>query len=245
MVFGEGGVVLAPPSLEPQAQTNLRWLKPPWENRPSQPTTLLKKFLTMIAPISESGPTVRAWEDIYPAVACHPPVLKALLAPAHSSTVYYQRLLETARRAGLQEASLLLGLLWHAPLGDAREQPQGLKNLQNLVEAAITPEDQDFWWEGEEKVRVPLPADQPEPVSSGASPGPLSSRPAAKEIQRLEPTAADPARYSPPAPPEGRPVSPDSPPWTVRDFTPGIQDMLRSYQDSLLVERQRYEAMIY
>jgi hypothetical protein len=44
MVFGEEGVVLTPPSLEPQAQATMRWLRPPWENPRTRPSPALCKF---------------------------------------------------------------------------------------------------------------------------------------------------------------------------------------------------------
>jgi len=44
MVFGEEGLVLAPPSLEPKAQATLRWLRPPWENPRPDPALLSASF---------------------------------------------------------------------------------------------------------------------------------------------------------------------------------------------------------
>ena len=86
MVFGEGGLVLAPPSLEPKAQSNLRWLRPPWESPPSRPCQALCKLITETAPRvatqpANPGPAVLPWAEIYPAISQHPRVLQALLAP--------------------------------------------------------------------------------------------------------------------------------------------------------------------
>jgi hypothetical protein len=50
MIFGEEGLVLAPPSLEPKAQATLRWLRPPWENPPTRPSPALCKFLKESCP---------------------------------------------------------------------------------------------------------------------------------------------------------------------------------------------------
>ena len=141
MVFGEGGLVLAPPSVEPRAREPLRWLKAPWESPPSPVSPGLWDFLLAESPgdlacTGEPGPDLPAWDDIYLAVLPHPDILKALLAPAATCQEYYQRLLEAALKAGLGDSPILLGLLWHAPLGEARRRPGGLEFLQGLVQAA-------------------------------------------------------------------------------------------------------------
>ena len=136
-VFGEGNMVMAPPSLEPRTQVNWRWLKPPWDSAPSQPPAVLRKIIEFTAPGPESNlpaPVIPSWEDIYPAIASHPTILQALMNPAPSPESYYQHLLAAARALGIHEPELLLGLLWHAPLGDARQRPQGGKYLQQVLQ---------------------------------------------------------------------------------------------------------------
>lgn len=106
MVFGEGGVVLAPPSLEPRAKSNLRWLRPPWESPPTRPSPGLCKFIKEHAPALpqaplKGAPAVIPWGEIYPVISSHPEVLQALLAPAATSEDYYRQLLRTAKGAGV------------------------------------------------------------------------------------------------------------------------------------------------
>ena len=123
MIFGEEGMVLAPPSLEPKAQATLRWLRPPWENPPTRPSSALCKFIKDSAPplgavVSPPSPQVPTWAEIYPSITGYPSVLQALLAPAPTPGEYYEALVSAARDAGLMDSQVLLGLLWHAPLGD-------------------------------------------------------------------------------------------------------------------------------
>ena len=135
-VFGEGDLVLAPPSLEPRTQSNWRWLKTPWDSALSQPPPILRKIIKVAVPDPDSclpAPVIPSWEEIYPVIATHPLVLQALMSPAPTPESYYQRLLEVALAGGLQDPHLLLGLLWHAPLGNARERPQGWEYLQQLL----------------------------------------------------------------------------------------------------------------
>ena len=77
MVFGTGGLVLAPPSLEPRVKENLRWLRPPWESPPSRPSPRLWQFLeeqipNLVAPPKQEVPAPPAWEEIYGTIAAHP-----------------------------------------------------------------------------------------------------------------------------------------------------------------------------
>jgi hypothetical protein len=71
--------------------------------------------------------------------------MKALLAPATTEADYYSQLLKTAQEEGLKDANLLLGLLWHAPLGDARNRPNGYQQLQELVNSSSPPRMDDAW----------------------------------------------------------------------------------------------------
>ncbi len=59
--------------------------------------------------------------------------MQTLLTPATDSESYYQSLLNEARSAGLVDQGLLLGLLWHAPLGTARHEPNSLEWFKDLI----------------------------------------------------------------------------------------------------------------
>jgi len=145
MVYGEGGLVLAPPSLEWQSLEPWRWLKPPWESPPRPPGAAVWQFLQDYLPEPPVPATLEEaqippWEEVYQRISRWDTVLKALLAPAASPEEYYQGLLQAALAVGLTEAPLLLGLLWHAPQGDARQRPERWQYLQGLVaQAAVHP----------------------------------------------------------------------------------------------------------
>ncbi len=252
-VFGEGNLVLAPPSLEPRTQANWRWLKPPWDSAPSQPPPVLRKIIEFTAPGPDScrsAPVIPSWEKIYPAIAPHPTVLQALMNPASSPESYYQHLMAAAWAIGLKEPHLLLGLLWHAPLGDARERPQGWKYLQQLLIRGVLagrfqgtcPQDDE---PGQSQAPgEPIRAISGEPVrgaDSRHSPRPVegdycsraSSGPTAISLDW--PGDAQPApSHKPSGPHHGNGESGDS--W---------QEFVKASQGNLIVERRRYEAMIY
>jgi hypothetical protein len=252
-VFGEGNLVMAPPSLEPRTQANWRWLKPPWDYAPSQPPPVLRKIFEFAAPGQEAAlatPVIPAWEEIYPAIASHPILLQALMNPAPSPESYYQHLLAAAREVGLQESQVLLGLLWHAPLGDARERPQGWKYLQELLQGYI--------------VAGRLQGEGPQDDKPGKSPG---------FLERMRAMARDPGRSveprcSAPAPEEDFASRPSSGHTAISFQWPGEeqpgpgykpggqrqgkeepgdswQEFVRASQENLVVERRRYESMIY
>ncbi len=44
-IYGEEGLVLAPPSIEPEVREPWRWVKPPWVNPPQAPTAAVWQFL--------------------------------------------------------------------------------------------------------------------------------------------------------------------------------------------------------
>jgi len=169
MVYGEGGLVLAPPSLEGQSREPWRWLKPPWERPPRPPGAAVWQFLREYLPAAQVPATLEeaqlpSWEKIYRLISSWDTVLKALLAPSPSPEEYYQGLLHAALTVGLVDGPVLLGLLWHAPLGDARTRPERWKYLQELV-AGVT-----------NGLRVPaLP--QEFSGSGPALPGPLGLNP--------------------------------------------------------------------
>jgi hypothetical protein len=252
-VYGEGNLVMAPPSLEPRTQANWSWLKPPWESTPSQPPPVLRKIIELTAPGPDaclSAPVIPSWEEIHPAIAPHPTVLQALMNPAASPESYYRHLLAAARAIGLKEPHVLLGLLWHAPLGDARERPQGWKYLQQLLNRGGLPE----------QVQNGCLQDDEPGLSQGTE-------------EKIRTIAEEPGRYVPSRhrlppvegdydsrAPSGHTAIPFD--WPG-DEQPGKsykthgrhygkqksgdswQEFVKASQEHLVVERHRYESMIY
>ena len=252
-VFGEGNLVLAPPSLEPRTQANWRWLKPPWDSAPSQPPPVLRKIIEFTAPGPDSclsAPVIPSWEKIYPAIAPHPTVLQALMNPAPSPESYYQHLLAAAWAIGLKEPHLLLALLWHAPLGDARERPQGWKYLQQLLNGGVLAgrlqggclQDEEPGQSPATGERIRAIAEEPVPcVDSRHSPRPVEGDYCSRASSGYTAISPDwpgdeqPAQsHKPSGPHHGNGESGDS--W---------QEFVRASQGNLIVERRRYEAMIY
>jgi hypothetical protein len=241
-VFGEGDLALAPPSLEPRTQANWRWLKAPWDSALSQPPPILRKIIKVAAPAPDSclpAPAISSWEKIYPAIAPHPNVLQALMSPAPTLESYYQRLLEAALAGGLQEPQLLLGLLWHAPLGDARDRPQGREYLQQLL------------------IRAGLAGESAEGHHDD---GANRTRAARSQIQTTESRRLvdsqdngnrASAGHSTMAPDwrgeaqSSQKPKPNSPRQDNGEFGDSWQTMFRTSQENLIIERHRYEAMIY
>jgi hypothetical protein len=251
-LFGEGNLVMAPPSLEPQTQANWRWLKAPWDGAPTQLPPVLRKIIEFAAPDSDSNlsaPVIPSWEEIYPDIAAHPTVLQALMNPASAPESYYQHLLAAARAIGLKEQQLLLGLLWHAPLGDARERPQGWKYLQQLLDGVI-------------EVRL-----KGEGLQADA---PGLPRLAGEGIRALaqEPVRGVDSRHRPPPVEEDQCSRAFSGPTAIslewpgdeqssmsrraggphqgkEESDSGWEEFVKASQENLVVERRRYEAMIY
>ncbi len=136
LIYGEGGLALLPPSLEPQAREPWRWLTPPWEAPPQPPKPAVWQFLKEYLPAGLMQPEVPSWPDIYAMIRTHGDMLKALLGPPVSQDRYYQDILHTALGLGLTDPALLLGLLWHAPLGEAHHNPDKWDYFQELVAQA-------------------------------------------------------------------------------------------------------------
>ncbi len=82
-------------------------------------------------------PEIPSWEEIFPLLSPHSLLLQALLAPADSAEEYYQAIFQAALEVGLRDPALLLGLLWHAPRGDALKQPQRWDWLADLVTSGL------------------------------------------------------------------------------------------------------------
>jgi hypothetical protein len=258
MVFGEEGLVLAPPSLEPKAQATLRWLRPPWENPPTRPSPALCKFLKESAPaLSEESPSpfphVPTWAEIYPSITNYPSVLQALLAPATTPEEYYLALVAAAREVGLGDPQVLLGLLWHAPLGDGGHPPQRWEYFQRLVRQSADKESENPLLEGRppETKGVPPPHGM---VSASPPPGTESFSGATK--------AEGPPVAGYPSPPPSSPPPSSGTPWRrdeprrpngngrVRlpegeEYFNSWAELFRLSRDNLVVDRRRYEAMIY
>jgi len=136
LIYGEGGLVLVPPSLEPQAREPWRWLQPPWESPPRPPKPAVWQFLKEYIPAAMLNSEVQSWAEIYRMFAPHGSLLKALLVPPTSQDEYYQGIIQTARGLGFKDPALLFNLLWHAPHGEARQNPEKRDYLQELVATA-------------------------------------------------------------------------------------------------------------
>jgi hypothetical protein len=261
MVFGAGGLVLAPPSLEPRAQENLRWLRPPWESPPCRPSPRLWQFLQGNVPYAaspeelEEDPAPPAWEEIYGIIATRPAVLQALLAPAADAEEYYLQLLQTALEGGLTDPQVLLGLLWHAPLGDARHRPQGLKELQNLIAGSQKQPPQDalervttllqelqgafaaLSGTGSQTPTVVPPPPPPPPPPRQASPLPPLPQDFAAPIPQPKAWQGPEGKFTLP----GRSQTHNLP----EVYDQGAMRVLWRPRESITVERDRYEAMLY
>ena len=133
-IYGEEGLVLAPTSIEPEAREPWRWVKPPWENPPQPPKAAVWQFLREQQGKTEpESQELLSWEEVYRAIVSHEVVLKALLAPPAAMGKYYREILMASLAVGLRDRQLLLGLLWHAPHGDARINGERWQYLQSLL----------------------------------------------------------------------------------------------------------------
>jgi len=132
LIYGEEGLLLVPPSLEPQAREPWRWLRPPWESAPLPPKPAVWQFLQEHIPAALVKP--RSWEEIYRLIAPHGAILQALLSPPTSQDEYYQGIINTALGLGFKDPALLFSLLWHAPHGEARHNPDKRDYLQAFVD---------------------------------------------------------------------------------------------------------------
>lgn len=136
-IYGDGVQVLVPPSGELEGVA-WRWLAPPQEKPPRFPGPQVWRFLRdqgVIAAFSYFPPGWEppSWEEIYRHISGYAQVLQALLTPEASLEEYYRGVAQRAWAAGLQDSGLLLGLLWHAPWGDARQNQERWEFLQQLA----------------------------------------------------------------------------------------------------------------
>ena len=134
-VMGPGRVVAVPPSVDPSSQEDWCWLQPHWGQPPGLPTPGLLLLLEEAGYISRRSPMsdgdLPSWEDIYPLICHSSKLLQALLASVATSELYYRTILYEALRAGLRDPRMLQGLLWHAPQGEMRHDPEGRHKLSH------------------------------------------------------------------------------------------------------------------
>lgn len=136
MVYGEDGLAPVPPSVDIQTRETWRWLKPPWDFPPPEVPQPIWTFLGRHMPLPEERypePDVPSWEEVYHIISPHEQILKAVLAPTTSPEEYYRNLLQAALNTGLRDPAFLLGLLWHAPQGDAQQRPERWAQFEVMV----------------------------------------------------------------------------------------------------------------
>jgi hypothetical protein len=179
-IYGQGGLVPAPPSRRSEDGTLWTWLAPPWELPPDAPGPPIWEFLEDFGLLRESeeldpAAQVLPWDQVYALLAPHADLIRALLTPTASAPAYYRDLAHQARQAGINNPDVLYALLWHAPQGDARNSPERLAFIRELsaeakpgadygqVVAVAAPSPAVLSQE------VPLPAPGPAPISQPSS----------------------------------------------------------------------------
>jgi hypothetical protein len=134
-VVGPGRVVAVPPSGATSSLEAWRWLQHPWEQPPGHPAPglllLLEEggYISRQSPLSEGD--LPTWDDIFPVICHASTLLQALLASVANSEFYYRTILDEALQAGFRDPRMLQGLLWHAPHGEMRQDPEGLHKLSH------------------------------------------------------------------------------------------------------------------
>jgi hypothetical protein len=234
LIYGEGGLVLAPPSLEPQAREPWRWLRPPWETPPQPPQPAVWQFLKDQIPAAMVQPEVPAWSEIYRMIAAHGPLLQALLVAAASQEEYYEKILHTALSLELNDPALLLGLLWHAPHGEDRHNPDKLDYFHELVarirdrQAGVDPL----------PGLQPLPAERP--WSEQPAPAPETPFPAPQLNSDLPEMHAGAGPTGPGLPEKEAPSTPRLDQSVSRHFF----QLLAGLGEKVIMESCRHEAML-
>ena len=140
-IYGQGGLVLAPPSRRGEDGVFWTWLTPPWELPPEAPGPPVWEFLEDFGLLLEAGELdlaaqVLPWDQVYTLIAPHEDIIRTLLTPALSVAAYYRELVRQAQQAEINDPGVLFALLWHAPQGDARNSPDRLAFIQELSAAA-------------------------------------------------------------------------------------------------------------
>jgi hypothetical protein len=135
--YGEGQVILVPPSVETESLERWQWLRPPWETPPKDPGQPVADFLQQhLTREPQPRPEVSlSWQEVYCLVSPFEPLLQSLTASYPSIESYYQGILAAAALVGLKAPEVLLSVLWHAPRGNARQHPESLDYLRKLVAA--------------------------------------------------------------------------------------------------------------
>jgi hypothetical protein len=158
-VMGTGSVVVVPSSTDLSSQETWSWLHPPWQHPPRHPTPRLLLLLEEVGYIFRKIPTAEedlpTWDDIYPVIYRSSELLQALLIPVATMELYYRKILYEALRAGFRDPRMLQGLLWHAPHGQMRHDPEAWQKIsqwsaeiQRLLSAeALSAEKESPGWE--------------------------------------------------------------------------------------------------
>lgn len=136
--YAEGAATLLPPSLDPFTQERWRWRNPPWDSAPSPLPLAILHYLHSLQGPAAAGPDLEdqprlSWQELYCLISPFEAVLQAFSHRVASLDDYYENLFRAALETGLTDSDLLLSLLWHAPLGDARQRPERWAKLQQLV----------------------------------------------------------------------------------------------------------------
>ena len=101
LIYSEGGLVLAPPSIEPEGRDPWRWLTSPWENPPQAPKPAVWQFLQeQAAPGAPRTQEMPGWEEIYRAIAPFDGLFKIMMAPPVDMDKYYREHHSGGQRAG-------------------------------------------------------------------------------------------------------------------------------------------------
>ena len=136
--YVEGVTTLLPPSQDPLTQERWRWQSAPWDSPPPPLPLAILNYLNAMRGPTATGTDLRnkprlSWQKLYCLISPFEAVLQAFSQRGASMDDYYEKLFRVALEAGLTDADLLLSLLWHAPLGDARQRPERWANLEKLV----------------------------------------------------------------------------------------------------------------
>jgi hypothetical protein len=140
-IYGQGGLVLAPPSRRREGDDFWSWLTPPWEMPPSPPGPSVWEFLEDFGLLQDVGTLdlakeVLPWDQVYALIAPHDGLVRTLLTPAASVAAYYRQLSHQAQQAGITDPEVVFALLWHAPQGDARTSSERLAFIKKLATAS-------------------------------------------------------------------------------------------------------------
>jgi len=193
---------------------------------------------------------VPPWAEVYPSITGYPAVLQALLAPAATPEKYYKALLNSARQAGLEDQQTLLGLLWHAPLGGGGQQPQRREYFQRLIsQSQIEQSGNSLPYE-----RGSLTGDAAPFPNLGDTPPAPEEDPlvAASDEDQLQAAGFPSAVPGAPSRFAGSRCSRNDTKGYGEEHVPEGEDYIDSWteffrfsQENLVVDRRRYEAMIY